>query len=167
MLKAIPRIILIKSLLLGDFPSGSSISYHDGRFYLLGDDANKVAVLDHHYRQVDSIGLFDYPEKRIPKAIKTDFEAAVIVAIDQQAHLLAIGSASRREREKGMLVPLAAPGSGVAAPSPIDLSVFTERLRKSGIKEVNIEGATVIGDQIVLANRGNETYPENLLIITA
>lgn len=166
MLKAIPQIILIKSLLLADFPSGSSISYHDGRFYLVGDDASKVAVLDHHYRQVNAIGLFDHPGKRISKAKKADFETAVVIDVDHKAHLLAIGSASRREREKGMLIPLASADSHQAAPSTIDLAVFTERLKTSGIKEVNIEGAAVIGDQIVLANRGNHTYPENHLIIT-
>lgn len=157
-----PRVTLLRSLLLTDFPSGSSISYYDGRFYLVGDDAGKVAVLDRHYREAGAIRLFDHPEKRIPKAQKTDFEAAVVVHQQNKPYLLAIGSASRREREKVMLIPLQ---SG-EAPSAFDAAVFTERLRRSGIKEVNIEGASIAGNHLILANRGNNAYPENHLIIT-
>jgi hypothetical protein len=163
MLHVIPRIILIKTLLLGNFPSGSSISYHDERFYLVGDDAGNIAVLDHHYRAVDSIRLFDYPEQRIPKAQKTDFETAVIIQMQDKAHLLALGSASRKEREKAMLIPLPAPD---AAPATFDMGVFTERLRNSGIPEINIEGAAVLGKLLLLANRGNNAHPQNQLVIT-
>lgn len=159
MLQIIPRIILLKSLLLADFPSGSSISYYDGRFYVVGDDAVTIAVLDPQYREMHAIRLFDDPEKRIPKARKTDFEAAVVM----QPHLVTFGSASRKEREKVMLIPLQ---QGDTALSAFDTGVFTERLRKAGIKEINIEGAAVVGDHLILANRGNNTYRENHLIIT-
>jgi hypothetical protein len=162
MQQAKPRVTLLRSLLLRDFPSGSSISYYNGKFYLVGDDAGNVAVLDRHYGQEDVIRLFDHPEKRIPKAQKTDFETAVIVQVQHKPHLLAIGSASRREREKVMLISL----QEGEKPVTFDTGVFTERLKKSGIKEVNIEGATVAGNHLILANRGNNTYPENHLIIT-
>jgi hypothetical protein len=150
-------------VLLPDFPSGSAICYYDGKFYLVGDDARNVAVLDREYREAGAIPLFEHPEKRIPKAQKTDFETAVIVDAEQQAHLLAIGSASRREREHVMLVPLQQPGSHAAK---FDTGVFTGRLRGAGIKEVNIEGGALAGDKLILANRGNNTYRENHLIIT-
>lgn len=62
-----------------------------------------------------------------------------------------------------MLVPLQQPGAHL---SKFDTGVFTARLERSGIKEVNIEGATLAGEHLVLANRGNNTYRENHLIIT-
>jgi len=162
-MQAKPRIQLLNAVLLPDFPSGSAITYYDGRFYLVGDDARNIAVLDRDYRQAGTIPLFEHPEKRIPKAEKTDFETAVIVDAQQQAHLLAIGSASRKEREQVMLVPLQQSGGH---PAKFNTGVFTERLRSAGIKEVNIEGGTLAGELLILANRGNNTYRENHLIIT-
>jgi hypothetical protein len=163
MQQAKPRIILLNSVLLPDYPSGSAISYYDGKFYLVGDDARNIAVLDRDYREAGTIPLFEHPEKRIPKTEKTDFETAVITDIQQQPHLLAIGSASRKEREQVMLLPLRQPSGHF---SRFDTAVFTARLRGSGIKEVNIEGATLAGELLILANRGNNTYPENHLLIT-
>ncbi|WP_298738685.1 hypothetical protein [uncultured Chitinophaga sp.] len=163
MQQAKPRIILLHSRLLEDYPSGSAISYHGGRFYLLGDDARSIAILDGDYRNAGAIQLFDYPEKRIPKDRKADFETMVIVEAAIQPHLLAIGSASRREREQLMLISLQPPGAQL---SRFDTGVFTARLRSAGIKEVNIEGAALAGARLLLVNRGNNTYPENHLIIT-
>lgn len=158
-----PRIILLQSLLLPDYPSGSAITYYEGKFYLVGDDARNIAVLDQNYREAGTVPLFEHPEKRIPKTQKTDFETAVIVDVQHQPHLLAIGSASRKEREQVMLVSLQQPDAHL---SKFDTGVFTARLRRAGIKEVNIEGATLTGDHLILANRGNNTYRENHLIIT-
>lgn len=155
---------MLQSMLLAAYPSGSAISYHEGKLYLVGDDARHILVLDRDYRQAGAIRLFDHPEPRIPKAQKTDFETAVIVKVQQQPHLLAIGSASRKEREQVMLVPLQQPDGSHTA---FDTGVFTARLKRSGIKEVNIEGAALAGDHFILANRGNHTYPQNHLIITA
>lgn len=163
MQQAKPRIILLHSILLADYPSGSAISYYEGKFYLVGDDARNIALLDRDYRSAGAIPLFDHPEKRIPKTQKTDFETAVVVIVQHQPHLLAIGSASRKEREQVMLVPLQQPDTHL---SKFDTAVFTARLARSGIKEVNIEGATLAGEHLVLANRGNNTYRENHLIIT-
>lgn len=163
MQQAKPRITLLNAVLLPDYPSGSAITYYEGKFYLVGDDARNIAVLDLDYREAGAIPLFDHPEKRIPKAQKTDFETAVIVDIQHQPHLLAIGSASRKEREQVMLIPLQQSDGHL---SKFDTAVFTARLGRSGIKEVNIEGATLAGEQLILANRGNNTNPENHLIIT-
>lgn len=74
---------------------------------MIGDDANNLLVLNTDYEEIDSIELFDYSEKRIPKAEKADFESAVLININDKTHLLILGSASGKEREKGMLIPLA------------------------------------------------------------
>src|SRR6187402_3566118 len=92
-----PTIQLLKFLLLTDFPSGSSIAYHNDKFYLIGDDASHVLILDLNYSEIDSITLFNHPEKRIPKSEKADFEASTIVQVDNEPYLLVSGSASRQE----------------------------------------------------------------------
>ncbi len=55
---------------------------------------------------LDSIRLFDYPEKRIPKSQKIDLESSAIVTIAGNKHLVALGSASTNDRKKILLVPL-------------------------------------------------------------
>jgi hypothetical protein len=158
----ISNIVLLNSLLLNNFPSGSAINYHNGKLYLIGDDTNNILVLDIDYQEVDTIQLFDYPEKRIPKPQKSDFETAVLVDIRERTHLLALGSASTKEREKGMLISL----TGLQEAQTFSDTEFIKRVKTQGIPEINIEGATVIGDHLILSNRGNSANQENHLIIT-
>lgn len=154
-------ITLLKFLLLSDYPSGSSINYYDGHLYVIGDDANKLLVLDSNYNEVNTVSFFDYEEKRIPKAKKTDLETAVILDVDGQKSLLALGSAATRERERAVLLPLPVSGN---KPLHIGYTSFIKRLHQ--IPEVNIEGAAVAGSQFIMSNRGNESNPVNHLIIT-
>ncbi|WP_207511019.1 DUF6929 family protein [Longitalea luteola] len=163
-----PEIRLIKSHVLKDFPSGSSINYYDGKFYLVGDDANNLIILDNTYKQIDSIRLFNYPEKRIPKADKADFESATIISINNKPHLFIIGSASTEKRKKALLLPVQSYQAGFANLfHPFFYQdAFLKQLETKGISEINIEGATIIGDALVLSNRGNNAKPVNYLIIT-
>ncbi|SFD16260.1 hypothetical protein SAMN05518672_101820 [Chitinophaga sp. CF118] len=162
----IAKIVLLKSLLLNKFPSGSAINYYNGKLYLIGDDAKNMLVLNTDYQEIDSLKLFDYSGKRIPKAEKADFETAVLVNVNDKIHLLILGSASGKEREKGILIPL--PASDVSLPEPQAFSnaEFIKRVKMKGIPEINIEGATLIGDHLILSNRGNSANRENHLVIT-
>jgi hypothetical protein len=161
-----PTFQLLKLLLLMDFPSGSSINYYNEKLYLVGDDASHILILDSNYEKVDSIKLFDHSEKRIPKTKKRDFEASTVVTDNGKSYLLVLGSASRESRKKVMLVPLLS--STFHEPSFTEYydGEFITRLVASGIQEVNIEGVTLVGDRIVLANRGNSSNPKNHLIVT-
>lgn len=153
-------ITLLKLLLLHDYPSGSAINYYNEHLYIVGDDANQLLVLDSHYNQVKRIPLFHYEEKRIPKAQKPDLETAVIIHNDGQPNLLAIGSAATKERELFVLLPLQATDS----PRYISSKAFIQRLQQ--LPEINIEGATIAGDHLILGNRGNESHPVNQLVVT-
>lgn len=152
-------ITLLKFLLLSDYPSGSSINYYNDHLYIIGDDAGKLLVLDTNYNEVSTVRFFDYEEKRIPKTKKTDLETAVILDIDGQKSLLALGSAATKERERGILMPLSD-----NRPQHMEYTYFIKRLRH--IPEINIEGAAVAGNRFILSNRGNENNPVNHLIVT-
>jgi len=163
-----PTLQLLQFLLLANFPSGSSINYDENKLYLLGDDARTIIILDTHYQLLDSLRLFDYPEKRIPKSQKIDLESSAIVMIAGNKHLVALGSASTIDRKKILLVPLTAEGT-IDHSKPVvsnSTSVFVDRLTNGGVKVVNIEGATVMGHNLILANRGSRNDPRNYLIIT-
>lgn len=163
-----PEIQLIKSSLITNFPSGSSINYYNGKLYLIGDDANNVLVLNKDYTPIDSIQLFNYPEKRIPKSEKTDFETSTLLELNGTPQLLVIGSGSREERKKALLLPVAHEAAASATlfqPFFYNEASFAQ-LKTKGIAEVNIEGSTIIGDHLALSNRGNIANPWNHLIIT-
>ena len=152
-------ITLLNFLLLSDYPSGSSIDYYDDHLYIIGDDANKLLVLDSNYSEVNTIPFFDHEEKRIPKAKKADLETAVILNVDGEKCLLALGSGATKERETGVLLTLRDNNCRY-----ISSASFIKRLQQ--IPEINIEGATVAGSHLILGNRGNESYPFNYLITT-
>ena len=163
-----PTLQLLQFLLLANFPSGSSINYYENRLYLVGDDARTIIVLDTHYQLLDSLRLFNYPEKRIPKSKKIDLESSAIVTIAGNRHLVALGSASTNDRKKVLLVPLTAGGT-IDHSRPVvpkSTSAFVDRLTNGGVKVVNIEGATTMRRSMILANRGNRNHPNNYLIIT-
>ena len=49
----------------------------------------------------------------------------------------------------------------------ISTKKFASNIKEAGLKDVNIEGAVVIKDKLLLANRGNNKSAENHLIITS
>lgn len=146
-----------------DYPSASAIEFHNNHFYIVGDDATSVLVLDSSLQKVDTIPLYDTAIKRIPKPVKPDLEAVTIVDKNKKPCLLAIGS--------GSLAPYRNTAELIDPVSKehttIDLSLFYERLKASGLPELNIEGACSIPGAMVLSNRGHKGFPKNQLTLTS
>lgn len=157
---------LLSIQLLPDFPSGSSVNYRDGMLYLVGDDANSILILDKSYKKISSVQLFNYSGKRIPKPLKADLEGSVFINLDGLDHLLIVGSSSREQRENVILIPFLQSGLNGAQASTIAIKTFIKRLGTLGISEVNLEGATVIGETLVLSNRNNRKNTTNHIILT-
>lgn len=146
-----------------DYPSASAIEFHNNHFYIVGDDAPSVLVLDSSLQEVDTIPLYDTAIKRIPKPVKPDLEAVTIVYKNKKPYLLAIGSGSLTPyRNTAELIDPASKEH-----TTIDLSLFYERLKASGLPELNIEGACSIPGAVVLSNRGHKGSPKNHLILTS
>ena len=141
------------------YPSASGIEYHNNNFYIIGDDATHLLVLDSVLSVVDSIRLYPGNEKKIPKAIKPDLEAA---AFTNDGHLLLLGSGSASpQRNVGWLIDYRNKKN-----DSIRLDTFYQRLQLNGIKELNVEGATAIPGSFILAARGSKGYPKNHLIFS-
>ncbi|HEY5823936.1 MAG TPA: hypothetical protein VIT44_06220, partial [Cyclobacteriaceae bacterium] len=157
---------LLNSKTLAEFPSGSSLNYFNEKLYLIGDDANALIVLDKMYDTLESLPLFDFKEKRIPKAIKTDLESSAFITLADKEYFIIAGSASRKVREYLLIIPIVNAQPDITQRQSIDIGAFIDRLRTFGIEEVNLEGMTVMGEQLLLANRGNLIHPVNHLIIT-
>lgn len=156
-------LTLVCTLLLPDFPSASAVEYLDGRLYLIGDDATTILVLDTAYQPVNSIRISAAAETRIPKAVKADYEASALIRWQDQQYLMASGSLATDKRRQLLLMPVPAADSVQVIPYP---PAFITQLQQSEIRELNIEGATVVGDRLLLSNRGNNTWPQNHFIVT-
>lgn len=158
-------ITLICSLLLPDFPSASAVEFHDNKLYLIGDDATCIQVLDKDYQLIKSIRISGVAEKRIAKAVKADYEAATLISLHGCTYLMASGSLATEKRRQLLLLPLPEGDSAAVQFIPYP-PAFTAELLNSGINELNIEGAAVVNNTLLLSNRGNNTWPQNQLVLT-
>lgn len=153
------KVILQETRTLSHYPSASGMEYHNGNYYLIGDDASQVLMLDSSLNMSDSIPLYSFTEKRIPKAIKPDLEAITIVSGNK---LLITGSGSLApQRNMAWLIDPA-----TKQKDSIRLDTFYQRITLNGIRELNIEGITAIPGAIILSNRGHKAYPRNHLVFT-
>ena len=154
------ELTISETKLLADYPSGSALSFLDERLYLVGDDAPELLVMDERLNVIGSSILFETNEKRIQKKIKQDLEAMAIIQVRSLASLLLVGSGSTEQRRFCQLIT---PGN---LKELYDLGGFYKRLKAAGIKDVNIEGAASIPGGVVLASRGNKSFPWNYLVFT-
>ncbi len=158
------KIKLIKSASISYFPSGSTIEIFDDVLYIVGDDASEILLLDKDYNTLNKSE--DRPEiKRISKDEKIDLEASTIIHREGKPFLLIVGSGSKENREKLVMLPL--PYSKNSLPDTIDNSAFIKQLKETGIDEVNLEGVASTKEAIIFANRANIKNPINHLIFTA
>lgn len=145
---------------LTEYPSASGIEYFNNRVYLIGDDASDLLVLDSNLVIIDSIQLYSFTEKRIPKAIKPDLES-ITLTNDNKLLLLGSGSLAPYRNTAWLIDPL------TKQKDSIRLDTFYQRLKMNGLAEINIEGACAIPGNIVLSNRGSKGYPKNHLVFTS
>ena len=107
------------------------------------------------------------PESKGPrKRQKPDLEAlALLPAFRDFPHgaLLALGSGSRLNRRRGVLLGLDTQGVIQGSPRDVDLSSILVPLNEE-FPEVNIEGAIVVGDELRLFQRGNKGHADNAII---
>lgn len=145
---------------LDQYPSASGIEYFNNQFYVIGDDANDILILDSNFNPIDSINLYSFTEKRIPKKLKADLEGITLTK-DNQLLLAGSGSLSPYRNTAWLINPV------TKQKDSIRLDIFYQRLIPNGITEINIEGICAIPGSIILTNRGSKGYPKNYLILTS
>ncbi|HEV7783362.1 MAG TPA: hypothetical protein VGO58_18935 [Chitinophagaceae bacterium] len=145
---------------LDHYPSASGIEYFNKQYYVIGDDANDLLVLDSNLNPVDSLDLYSFPDKRIPKAVKADLEA-IITTEGKKILLIGSGSLAPYRNTCWLIDPV------TKQKDSIRLDIFYERLKQSGLSELNIEGGCSIPGSIFLSNRGSKGFPRNHLILTS
>jgi hypothetical protein len=100
------------------------------------------------------------------KKQKPDLEALSLLPAHHNypfGALLALGSGSRANRRMGAILEIDVRGAVRKTARVVDLSAILASLDNE-FPQVNIEGAVVSGDEIMLFQRGNRRHPENALI---
>ena len=155
------------SLAPGAHPRGLSflsaasglVRVHD-RFYVIADDELHLGVFS--VGSTAPLGLVRLLDGDLPasakkrKSLKPDLESLLVFpATDENPDgaLFALGSGSRANRFLGVVQGLDASGNVCGAPRPIDLGPLYADL-VARFAKLNIEGAFVIGDSLILLQRG-------------
>src|ERR687896_997858 len=105
------------------------------------------------------------PNRDERKKEKPDLEALTLLPPFTNrpfGSLLGLGSGSAPQRQRGFVWGLAADGSLEGEPIELDLSPLYERLRESA-PELNIEGASALGNRLRLFHRGNTEQGFNIV----
>lgn len=136
-----------------------------GRLYVIADDELHLGVFDGDDAG-ELLRMLDGelpPDAATRKKLKPDFEALVLLpAFDGCPHgaLFALGSGSKKRRHRGVLLALDRARRPSAAPRLIDLEAWHHALA-ARVDDLNIEGAAVIDDRLVLLQRGHDGVATN------
>lgn len=130
-----------------------------GRAYVIADDEHHLAVFNdlHSPGQLHRFAAGDLPHsKAARKRCKLDMETLLLLAdsrLGEGGALLALGSGSRPNRQTGVLIALSGTGTLSTHVVPIDLAPLYRSLR-AHLGALNIEGALVANEELLLLNRG-------------
>jgi hypothetical protein len=141
--------------------SASGLVCTHGRAYVIADDEQHLGVFDGLQSPGRLVRLLEGElpnDKKDRKRAKADFE--VLLALPASAArphgaLLALGSGSRPNRERGVVMALGAHGAPVGPATTLDLAPWYASLHRR-FDELNIEGGLHVGDCLLLLQRGHQ-----------
>lgn len=143
----------------------------DSALYVVADDAQCLGVFD--LATAEPGRLIPLIAGELPKNAverkkqKPDFEILLALPCAGATRLLAMGSGSTSQRMRGALIDL--PDHNAPAPDAlanvrlIDLQALFAAIGPL-VPEINLEGAVLRSDQLLLFNRGNMEYPASQII---
>lgn len=143
----------------GHISAASGLVCAHGRAYVVADDEHHLAVFDDPVAPGRLHRLLPGAlphKKKARKRAKPDLEALILLPRGLLAGtdaLVALGSGSRDNRQRGVAIVLDADGEPGADRQAFDLAALHAPLREL-LGEINIEGALVQGDTLLLFNRG-------------
>ena len=149
--------------------SASGVARRGRHVYVIGDESNHLAVFDLTSGEAGKLvralegEVARDPDERAEH--KADLEALTVLPPGEASPygmLLGVGSGSGPNRDRGFAWDLDAGGGLDGDPREIDLSPAYNLLRES-IDELNVEGAAVLGDELLLFHRGNDSKAGNVV----
>ena len=149
--------------------SASGVARRGRNVYVIGDESNHLAVFDLTNTEPGSLVRVldgDVPTDPGERAkAKADLEALTVLPPGDGSPygiLLGVGSGSGERRDRGFAWDLGADGGLDGEPREVDLSPVYELLRGE-IGDLNVEGAAVLGEELLLFHRGNDSEAGNAI----
>lgn len=150
------RIKVEGHVMVNDFPSASGVEYKDKVIYVVGDDSYDLRKYSEDWTLIESLPIMENPQnnKRIPKAIKPDYESLCWMN-DQKNILLVLPSGSDSPQRDSCIVFNVDLGIQIAKKSlaPLYQKIWN-KIGTAGNK-INIEGVVNTGEHIYMFHRGN------------
>lgn len=152
-------VVVNKIITTSAVSSGSGLAARDGFLYIIGDDVEYLAKISIDDQSASKIDL--YPEAqqgRISKPEKHDLEAATWGVIGTDTFLIAFGSGGISPTRDTLFA---------INPDRPEMhfkrslhQLYRSISLKAGLQPsaLNIEGATIAGDQLILLNRGKNLF---------
>jgi hypothetical protein len=142
---------------LSEVPSASGLEHIGDDYYVIGDNAPWVFVLDRSFHMTSKFSLGTYSATEggvMTKSAKHDFEAMTEMKWNGDDYLFIFGSGSKQPyRFEGKLIDVA----NRKVDQTYSLQTFYEILReeaKLNPEELNIEAAATLNGKLYLFNRG-------------
>jgi hypothetical protein len=149
--------VLLDRIKLDSFPSASAIEFYKDKFYVFGDDAAYLLILDTNFNKLEQIYFDDSTLKRLSIEEKPDIESTTIIKEGDRNYLYALGSFSSRKRQKIIKFSL----DSIQDYSFVDYSLTGNEF----INVLNIEGSAIVNGELFLANRANNSSKINHIFI--
>jgi len=149
--------------------AASGVCWLHGKLAIIQDDAAFLALVDPAGLSVRSValpmlhGMRQFDKSRGNKRHKRDLEACFGVEVDGVPHVFALGSGSSPEREFVIRVRLLPSGYFVDQLEARSLYATLRNNLSFAGSELNVEGAALRGDALVLLQRGNGAKTRDLL----
>ena len=142
---------------LEQIPSGSGSIFYQDSLWVVGDNVTqiyKLSLVNYSYSSFFITGS-DTTLQVVPKTDKQDLEAVCVGEMNDSKQLFAFGSGSKIPQRDSLLVVSLEERN---KQSIYSLKRFYEYLRKQAHllpEQWNIEAATIVGDSLLLINRGD------------
>jgi hypothetical protein len=149
--------------------AASGLVQVDDYLYVVADDENYLGVFPNNEENGSLKVLFknELPiEHEARKALKPDLEVLTFIPRSkkyQYGALLALGSGSKSSRRLGVIIAFNPLSELEESIQIIDLSLLYDTLSEE-FGKINIEGAVIIEDDIILFQRGNKKNKINATI---
>jgi len=137
--------------------------------YVVADDENHLGLFmrdGNEHGELITLFSGNLPlELEERKAAKPDLEVLTLIPASKkypQGALLALGSGSKDARHRGVIIPFTTTGE-LSTAEIINLTLLYRELKEE-IGKINIEGAVIIDNDIILFQRGNKKNKLNASI---
>ena len=155
--------------------AGSSLAWVPGGIALIQDDANFLAIVDPLTAAVRSItlpagegGVRQFDKIRGNKKSKLDLEACVAIEHEGRTALVAFGSGSTHRREQVLVVrDLEQERPDVGMLFAEGFYALLRSIPGFAPGQLNLEGATLVGDRLRLFSRGNGKVRDKIVPVNA